>query len=186
MTKLFIGASIVGIVFLLGASQAYAQDSTLEQRIRQLDCAQHGVCLMDPPEITNVTINGGRPIVSGSYDRVGTEHLRVMFAGRTYVLGVDAELTVSNGSWRLDLSGLARPLSPGTYQLVVETEDSEDTLLRDTMMVRITQGNGTASGRSGGTLSDTGENIVLFVSSGILLIMAATVLLVLARRTISP
>lgn len=115
-----------------------AQQSQLRQQIQSPDCTQPDECEMTPPTIETVSKNGGRPLFSGSYGAVFAQTLRVIFGGRVYELGVDAELTAQNDEWLLNLSNLSPPLAPGNYELIVETIDADGEVTRTTLTVVFT------------------------------------------------
>lgn len=124
------GKPLLAIVFVLGllAPEAVAaQQSTLQQQLLEPDCTIAGQCEMEKPTIDEVIKNGNKPIIRGTYDAAYSRHLRVIFGGKTYTLGEDGQLTAIGREWELNLSTLVKPLGPGAYELVVETEgyDSE-------------------------------------------------------------
>lgn len=111
-------------VLLVFAWPAAARETTLLQVIEDLDCSHvtypTGVgemndpdCDLFAPNLTNYKINDQHtPILYGAYDAVHAvtdpatnfHQLRIEFAGRVFVLGVDAELTVNGNAWKLDLA----------------------------------------------------------------------------------
>lgn len=130
------GVAMLVAATLLGTPSS-ARQSHLEQQVGAPVCPQPEGCDMDPPIIDKVKENEGRPIIKGHYDAVYTKILRVIFGGRVYTLGVDGQLTVQNGQWRLDLSGISPPLTDGDYELIVETVGYDDEIRRVTTIVTI-------------------------------------------------
>ncbi len=101
---------------------AAQQSSTLEQQLLEPECIQANNCEMEAPTIDEITINGNKPIVKGTYDSAFSQYLRIIFGSRVYTLGVDDELSATGVNWTLSLGRLAEPLEPGAYEFVVETE----------------------------------------------------------------
>ncbi|WP_041649577.1 Ig-like domain-containing protein [Marivirga tractuosa] len=85
------------------------------------------------PTVNTLTSTDGLPVITGTWDEVNATELEVTVDGVTYVLGVDSELTTDgSGNWTLDLSGLAAPLTNGTYDVVVSTTDGTITITDST------------------------------------------------------
>jgi gliding motility-associated-like protein len=77
------------------------------------------------PTVNPASSSDGLPILTGTWDEATASELSVTVNGITYVLGNDAELsTDGSGNWTLDLSGLASPLTDGTYEVAAITSDS--------------------------------------------------------------
>ena len=132
--------SIIGMVFSSKAVLATTSaDSTFSQLIREIDCS-HTVysravgqvndaeCDVFAPKYDySVIKDNGYPVIYGVYDAVhtvinpmtGVHRLAVELAGRTFVLGVDPELTVNGNAWVLDLSNWPNT-HPGDTTLVIE------------------------------------------------------------------
>lgn len=102
------------------SSGAAAQQSELQQQILAPDCSSPDSCEMKAPTIKTVNKNGGRPILTGTYDAAFTKTLQVTFGGRRYTLGIDSELTVKSGTWQLSLRALPTPLKSGEYIFAIE------------------------------------------------------------------
>lgn len=132
--------AIIGVVFNSKAALATTSaDSTFSQLIREIDCS-HTVyskavgqvndaeCDVFAPKYDHSVIkDNGYPVIYGVYDAVhtvinpmtGVHRLAVELAGRTFVLGVDPELTVNGNAWVLDLSNWPNT-HPGDTTLVLE------------------------------------------------------------------
>ena len=132
--------AIIGVVFNSKAALATTSaDSTFSQLIREIDCS-HTVyskavgqvndaeCDVFAPKYDHSVIkDNGCPVIYGVYDAVhtvinpmtGVHRLAVELAGRTFVLGVDPELTVNGNAWVLDLSNWPNT-HPGDTTLVLE------------------------------------------------------------------
>ena len=132
--------AIIGVVFNSKAALATTSvDSTFSQLIREIDCS-HTVysravgqvndveCDVFAPKYDHSVIkDNGYPVIYGAYDAVhtvinpmtGVHRLAVELAGRTFVLGVDPELTVNGNAWVLDLSNWLNT-HPGDSTLVLE------------------------------------------------------------------
>lgn len=132
--------AIIGVVFNSKAALATTSaDSTFSQLIREIDCS-HTVysravgqvndaeCDVFAPKYDHSVIkDNGYPVIYGVYDAVhtvinpmtGVHRLAVELAGRTFVLGVDPELTVNGNAWVLDLSNWLNT-HPGDSTLVLE------------------------------------------------------------------
>lgn len=157
ITALLIAASCCLVV----NSTAHAQQSQLRQQIKEPSCTETNTCKMKPPTIGAIDKNNGKPLINGTYDNVIARHLRVTFNGKTYVLGVDSELTADGNVWTLDLREIAKPLASGNYQLSVEAEDGNGKTLRDVATITFADDN---TSKSDDKLSDTGQNIILFLA----------------------
>lgn len=144
MIRRAVGVGLVLAGVLLFAMQpAGASDYILRQEIRLIDCTltstedgtggttatecEQGI----PPTVAPIRTTNGRPIISGALDANTLFELRVIVAGHVYTLGASPQLTVDGDRWRLDLSGLARPIPPGTYNVIVEVVTIDSLLLRD-------------------------------------------------------
>ena len=132
--------AIIGVVFSSKVALATTSaDSTFSQVIREIDCS-HTVysravgqvndveCDVFAPKYDHSVIkDNGYPVIYGVYDAVhtvinpmtGVHRLTVELAGRTFVLGVDPELTVNGNAWVLDLSNWPNT-HPGDSTLVLE------------------------------------------------------------------
>lgn len=132
--------AIIGVVFSSKVALATTSaDSTFSQLIREIDCS-HIVynravgqvndveCDVFAPKYDHSVIkDNGYPVIYGVYDAVhtvinpmtGVHRLAVELAGRTFVLGVDPELTVNGNAWVLDLSNWLNT-HPGDTTLVIE------------------------------------------------------------------
>lgn len=122
-----VAFGIVSVFASLVASQVYAQQSTLTQEILDTDCTHTNyetavgqmndpICALFAPALDHYELSGNigaqLPILYGVYDAVhaytnpvtGKHDLKVTINGRTYVLGIDPELTVDGNAWKLDLS----------------------------------------------------------------------------------
>ena len=132
--------AIIGVVFSSKVALATTSaDSTFSQLIREIDCS-HTVysravgqmndveCDVFAPKYDHSVIkDNGYPVIYGVYDAVhtvinpmtGVHRLAVELAGRTFVLGVDPELTVNGNAWVLDLSNWSNT-HPGDSTLVLE------------------------------------------------------------------
>ncbi len=132
--------AIIGVVFNSKAALATTSaDSTFSQLIREIDCS-HTVYNRAVGQVNNVECDvfapkydhsvikdNGYPVIYGVYDAVhtvinpmtGVHRLAVELAGRTFVLGVDPELTVNGNAWVLDLSNWPNT-HPGDTTLVIE------------------------------------------------------------------
>ena len=132
--------AIIGVVFSSKVALATTSaDSTFSQLIREIDCS-HTVyskavgqvndaeCDVFAPKYDHSVIkDNGYPVIYGVYDAVhtvinpmtGVHRLAVELAGRTFVLGVDPELTVNGNAWILDLSKWSK-MHPGDTTLVLE------------------------------------------------------------------
>ena len=132
--------AIIGVVFSSKVALATTSaDSTFSQVIREIDCL-HTVysravgqvndveCDVFAPKYDHSVIkDNGYPVIYGVYDAVhtvinpmtGVHRLAVELAGRTFVLGVDPELTVNGNAWILDLSKWSK-MHPGDTTLVLE------------------------------------------------------------------
>ena len=136
--------SMIGVIFSSKAALATTSaDSTFSQLIREIDCS-HTVysravgqvndveCDVFAPKYDHSVIkDNGYPVIYGAYDAVhtvidpvtGVHKLAIKFAGRTFTLGVDPELTVNGNAWVLDLSiDLSKwpKMHPGDTALVLE------------------------------------------------------------------
>lgn len=138
-TAVFI-TTIVGVIFNSEVTQAMTSaGSTFSQVIRELDCSHttyskavgqvnDAECDVFAPKYDHSLIkDNGYPVIYGVYDAVhtvinpmtGVHRLAVELAGRTFVLGVDPELTVNGNAWVLDLSNWPNT-HPGDTTLVLE------------------------------------------------------------------
>lgn len=139
LSKGFVFIVVLVCCTVLSASRVSAQQSELKQQILQPDCTAPKSCEMKTPTINSINKNGGRPVITGTYDAAFTKNLRVIFGGRIYTLGLDSELTVQDGgAWRLDLSVLSPPLSVGNYELIVETVGYDGEVRRMQTIVMLT------------------------------------------------
>ena len=132
--------TIVGVIFSSEITQAMTSaGSTFSQVIRELDCSHttyskavgqvnDAECDVFAPKYDHLVIkDNGYPVIYGVYDEVhtvinpmtGVHRLAVELAGRTFVLGVDPELTVNGNAWILDLSKWSK-MHPGDTTLVLE------------------------------------------------------------------
>ena len=132
--------TIVGVIFNSEVTQAMTSaGSTFSQVIRELDCSHttyskavgqvnDAECDVFAPKYDHSVIkDNGYPVIYGVYDAVhtvinpmtGVHRLAVELAGRTFVLGVDPELTVNGNAWVLDLSNWPNT-HPGDTTLVLE------------------------------------------------------------------
>lgn len=132
--------TIVGVIFNSEVTQAMTSaGSTFSQVIRELDCSHttyskavgqvnDAECDVFAPKYDHSVIkDNGYPVIYGVYDAVhtvinpmtGVHRLAVELAGRTFVLGVDPELTVNGNAWILDLSKWSK-MHPGDTTLVLE------------------------------------------------------------------
>ena len=132
--------TIVGVIFNSEVTQAMTSaGSTFSQVIRELDCSHttyskavgqvnDAACDVFAPKYDHSVIkDNGYPVIYGVYDAVhtvinpmtGVHRLAVELAGRTFVLGVDPELTVNGNAWVLDLSNWPNT-HPGDTTLVLE------------------------------------------------------------------
>ena len=130
----------VGVIFNSEITQAMTSaGSTFSQVIRELDCSHttyskavgqvnDAECDVFAPKYDHSVIkDNGYPVIYGVYDEVhtvinpmtGVHRLAVELAGRTFVLGVDPELTVNGNAWVLDLSKWSK-MHPGDTTLVLE------------------------------------------------------------------
>ena len=135
----FLTAMIGVILNSKVALATTSADSTFSQLIREIDCS-HTVygravgqvndveCDVFAPKYDHSVIkDNGYPVIYGVYDAVhtvinpmtGVHRLAVELAGRTFVLGVDPELTVNGNAWILDLSKWLK-MHPGDTTLVLE------------------------------------------------------------------
>lgn len=132
--------AIIGVVFSSKVALATTSaDSTFSQLIREIDCS-HTVyskavgqvndaeCDVFAPKYDHSVIkDNGYPVIYGVYDAVhtvinpmtGVHRLEIELAGRTFVLGVDPELTVNGNAWVLDPSNWPNT-HPGDTTLVIE------------------------------------------------------------------
>ncbi len=81
-----------------------------------------------PPSPLLVTVDDGaydtdQPVITGTYDPDQLETLTVSVDGVTYTLGLDAELSVDDGVWTLDLGAGADTLADGAYVVTVTQTD---------------------------------------------------------------
>ena len=77
------------------------------------------------PTVDPITTNDTTPIITGTYDDSDADGgLTVTVDGVTYTLGEDEELTVEDGVWTLDLSGLETPLAEKAHEVVVTATDA--------------------------------------------------------------
>ena len=160
-------------------TQVSAADSTLQQQILPGACSHTTVetgtgtvndvdCPLFAPEIIEVNTNDGKPIITGVFDAIHTSQLRIYFMGRMYVLNTHAELTANGNVWVFDLSGLESPLEDGQYSFRIETVMTDDQILGDATTVAIT---GTKKPPVANVLSFTGQNSLVFVTLGVLLLL---------------
>ena len=118
--------TIVGVIFNSEVTQAMTSaGSTFSQVIRELDCSHttysktvgqvnDAECDVFAPKYDHSAIkDNGYPVI------YGVHRLAVELAGRTFVLGVDPELTVNGNAWILDLSKWSK-MHPGDTTLVLE------------------------------------------------------------------
>ncbi|MGB4801000.1 MAG: Ig-like domain-containing protein [Candidatus Saccharimonadales bacterium] len=129
----------------------------------------------DLPTVNPLSQISGKPIITGTYDSDNSQSLRVTIGGRTYVLGVDSELTVDGNDWRLDLSQLSLPLTPGSYNVAVAVTTRSGHVLGDASTNEITILAPTLSNK----LAETGEKIWPYLVAGLATATAA----VAVRRT---
>ena len=132
--------AMIGVIFSSKAALATTSaDSTFSQLIREIDCSHTAYsravgqvndveCDVFAPKYDHSVIkDNGYPVIYGVYDAVhtvinpmtGVHRLAVELAGRTFVLGVDPELTVNGNAWVLDLSNWPNT-HPGDSTLVLE------------------------------------------------------------------
>ena len=109
-----------------------AQNVQLQQTIMPLDCtlttlfyaggtSANTDCDPQPPQIDNIDINKGRPIITGKYDASNSLLFRVKLNNVWYVLGQPGSRLTSNGiTWKLDFSDITEPFDEGTYEIVLE------------------------------------------------------------------
>jgi len=140
----------------------------------------------DAPTVDTITWVGGQPILQGSYDSSNSVHLRIFVADRWYELGSSPELSVQGDRWRLDLSHLEPPLSPGRYEVIAQATSRDGSIYGSVSgynltILTLTVGNVIKHpGRS--PLASTGMNIHKL---GLLIAMAILIILMpLARRLI--
>ncbi|GAB3336755.1 hypothetical protein GCM10027429_20420 [Marivirga atlantica] len=88
---------------------------------------------IEVPTVNTLISDDGLPILTGTWDEVNATSLSVELDGVTYALGTDAALSSDgNGNWTLDLSGLTTPLANGTYDVVVTTSNTDQTVTDET------------------------------------------------------
>ena len=135
-----VAGIVVGIAVAGAAlSVARAVDSTLNQVINGYDCSHATLatsgtlndvnCAEFPPSVQSGSSATGSPVIVGVYDAVHAAGLTVTFNGKTYVLGVDAELIAVANKWTLDLDTLSPALSPGTYPVNVSMTSTSSAVL---------------------------------------------------------
>jgi gliding motility-associated-like protein len=108
------------------------------------------------PTVDPTTSTDGLPVITGTWDEANATELEVTVDGVTYVLGVDSELTTDgSGNWTLDLSGLATPLSDGSYDVVVNTSDAAGNSASDTSTNELTVDSSSLATPTVNTLTST-------------------------------
>lgn len=132
------------VVGFLASTTTSAQQTELTQEIQPIECVYttiddgmgtttNSTCEGQPiPDMTEVIVNQGRPILRGTYSAMRAIALRVWLNGQWFTLGVDSRLTTDGDMWLLDLSDLNMPLQSGLYTVVVEVETSDGLMLRNT------------------------------------------------------
>lgn len=137
-------ACVGSVVNICIAYTSFAQQSQLQQQIKPFECiyttTQTGegsnmdsTCEDQPvPQLTNVDVNSGRPLLRGTFSAAQSLMLRVWINGQWYTHGVDPRLTVADDDWQLDFSELPIPLQAGVYVVMVEVETGGGLLLRNT------------------------------------------------------
>lgn len=90
------------------------------------------------PTVETITWLGGRPIISGSFDSDVVRKLTVRLNGVAYVLGASHQLSASGNYWTLNLSDLEPPLAPGSYDVIVEAELNDGSVLSDSTSAELT------------------------------------------------
>ena len=138
---IFISSVFVGFA---ASAVASAQQTELTQEIKPIECVYtttddgtgtttNSTCEGQPiPDMTEVIVNQGRPILRGTYSATRAIALRVWLNGQWFTLGVDSRLTTDGDTWSLDLSDLNEALQSGLYMVIVEVETNDGLLLRNT------------------------------------------------------
>lgn len=133
------------LTIVVSATPATAQSAKLRQQINQIECvytstdtgwevAGNSICDgRSAPKVTDVWVNDGRPIITGTYSASTLKGLRVWINSQWFTLGIDNRLQASDGVWVLDLSDLASPLPVGAYIIAIEEETTNSLLLSNSM-----------------------------------------------------
>lgn len=196
MMRVALLALILIVGELIVTTSASATSVKLHQSISPLDCTVTDIntgsgtstdssCAPLRPVISSVDVNGGRPIIRGLFNAVGTLTLRVFFAGKWYTLGVDPELTASGNVWTLDLSGLKSPLPPGNYRVEVQARVLDGALYSNSRQVTIKAPASAGSNEETLPPKPTNHNSYTdYITVGVLamIVIAASLLLVARRR----
>ena len=160
---------------------AYANDYRLYQEILPVPCEstpEAPPCPMNPPTVGAVSSNSGRPFLTGLYDANKSVRLLVEVAGVAYELGKNAELTVLNGVWTLDLTELITPLPSGNYEIWVTTIDAQGAESRGQGQLIVTHVDETEEPTTEkGDLPSTGQAILWVIVGASILILLAILLI---------
>lgn len=151
MMKVTLGAvAAVCMCLLFVPMSASAEKLQFRQTITPLDCTLTTLangsgtvintdCDPQPPQIDNVNINNGRPIITGKYDAVNSLFFRVKFNNVWYTLGApNSRLTATGNLWRLDFSNITEPFEQGSYEIILEMTTTEGDTLGGSYTVTIT------------------------------------------------
>lgn len=191
---------VVMIVSLLWSLPAAAVASRLTQTIAPIDCTDtatdnglgvtNNIACDGVVQPTVITMKAHRfmLVIRGTFNPATMHTLRVEFMGRWYVFGADSELTVFGNEWQLDLSHMSSLPPPGIYPAAVEVITVDNQLLQASGSIDVVAppkppASGTKLGGSDGLLTDTGENIMIFIGGSAILVGIGVGILMLARRS---
>lgn len=142
MIRSVLLAGLMTITVVLSSSTIYATSSTLGQTVEPITCiytitaaggstSSSTACdSVAPATLDLVEPRGGKPLLGGTVTPTDLASFRVWVGGVWFTSGVSTSLTVSDGTWTLDLSSLASPLAAGDYTIVLEERTTTDFLLR--------------------------------------------------------
>ncbi len=183
---LYVGTIMVAM-FVVFSDSIYANDYQLYQEILPVPCESTPdapLCPMKPPTVGAVSVNKGRPFLTGLYDADKSVRLLVEVADRVYELGVDFELTSIDGVWTLDLTELVTPLVTGNYEIWVTTIDSYGSESRGQGQLIVEQSTLTPPDvPQEGRLSSTGQAMILFITTALVLLLSAVLLFIYSKRS---
>ncbi|MCL3782254.1 gliding motility-associated C-terminal domain-containing protein, partial [Prolixibacteraceae bacterium JC049] len=87
------------------------------------------------PTVTPQITSDSAPVINGTITLASGEEFRVSVGGRTYVYGVDPELTITGNNWTLNIPNA---LSEGIYDVVATVTDAAGNVSRDTTTNELT------------------------------------------------
>lgn len=137
---------VVGVVLLWAqaglVSASTNKNSTLTQSVDPITCVYTTTATGNSTSsstacdsyiaatLDTVEPRAGKPLLGGTLAPSDVTAFRVWVGGVWFTNGASPFLTVTSGSWTLDLAGLSTPLAAGEYTIVLEERVLTNFLLR--------------------------------------------------------